>query len=47
LNDFVLESRVNLPYHQPEPKPLQDFLARAAHPPLLVLKITQLEDKII
>jgi len=31
LNDFVLESRVNLPYHQPEPKPLQDFLARAAH----------------
>lgn len=25
-----VESRVNLPYHQPEPKPLSDFLARAS-----------------
>lgn len=27
---IVRESRVNLPYHQPEPKPLSDFLARAS-----------------
>lgn len=27
---WYIESRVNLPYHQPEPKPLSDFLARAS-----------------
>ncbi|CAC5402606.1 unnamed protein product [Mytilus coruscus] len=28
---LIRESRVNIPYHQPEPKRLQDFLARATN----------------
>ncbi|XP_076099309.1 claspin-like isoform X2 [Mytilus galloprovincialis] len=28
---LIRESRVNIPYHQPEPKRLQDFLARASN----------------